>query len=88
MNLTNKMYSRNSFLAGILGLITFIFAINSFFIDAVSTANNLAGLYEWLKSSGISEAINDLFINIKLILNAYGVFIFLAIAVFIVYRRQ
>ncbi|WP_414756350.1 hypothetical protein [Anabaena sp. CCY 9910] len=82
------MYGRNSFLAGILGLITFIFAINSFFIDAVSTANNLNLIYEWGKSSEISEAINDLLINIKLILNTYGVFIFLAIAIFIVYRRQ
>lgn len=79
---------RNTPLAGILGLITFIFAVNSFFLDATSTAQNLAWFYQWSKTSGIDQSISDFLTQLNLLFYAYGFYFLVAILAFVVYRRD
>lgn len=79
---------RNNVFAGILGLITFIFTINSFFIDATSTAQNLAWIYRWSRTSGIGEGLINLLTNVRLFFYGYGFYFVLAIVAFIIYRRD
>ncbi|MBE8969272.1 hypothetical protein IQ277_24540 [Nostocales cyanobacterium LEGE 12452] len=79
---------RNTPLAGILGLITFVFAANSFFLDATSTAQNIAWFYKWSKTSNIDQSLRDWGTQINLFFNTYGFYFLVAILAFIVYRRD
>lgn len=79
---------RNKFFAGILGLITFLFTVNSLFSDAASTAQNLAWVYNWSKTLGISQSMSDLFSDLKLFINIYGFYFVLGIVALIIYRKN
>lgn len=79
---------RSNCLTGVLGLITFIFAINSFFLDAASTAQNLAWFYNWSRTSGIYQSLGNLFTDLRLFLYTYGFYFVLGIVALIIYRRD
>lgn len=59
------MYRQNSLWLGLCSIFGFIITINSFFMDTISTAQNLAWLMDWVKNSSIDKYINQLFSGIE-----------------------
>ncbi|MBW4558263.1 MAG: hypothetical protein KME59_20515 [Trichormus sp. ATA11-4-KO1] len=81
------MYRTNNFLLGIFGFIGFVIAFNAFIMDALSTAHNLALLWNLSQSLGLDKFASTLQTYLETWLQAYGFFVFLAVLAVLVYRR-
>lgn len=79
---------RHTPFAVILGLISFIFAINSFFLDAASTAQSLAWFYKWLRTLSIDQSISDFSTQLRLLFYPYRFYFLVAIIAFVAACRD